>query len=208
MTCHIALLAKAPIAGFAKTRLIPVLGEQGAAALHQRLLEHQLNQLQSLVQNHQVNVTLWRAGDQQHPFWHYCAEHFSEIAQRPQSEGDLGARMHACIQTNSPSLIIGSDCPLLTTQRLSDALHALQKHPVVINPAEDGGYVLIGLQQADPLLFKDMPWGTDRVMSDTRQRLSERGLSYYLCPTLWDVDEPQDYQRLLDCLPELARSEG
>jgi glycosyltransferase A (GT-A) superfamily protein (DUF2064 family) len=95
-------------------------------------------------------------------------------------------------------LLMGSDCPSLTAADLRAAARALREgHDAVFCPAEDGGYVLVGLSQAMPALFDAMTWGTAIVMEETRQRLRNLGWRWHELPVHWDVDRPQDYQRLV-----------
>src|SRR5262249_3676998 len=115
-----------------------------------------------------------------------------------QGDGDLGARMLAALAAaNGPALVIGTDCPALTPAHLRAAADVLRGGTdVVVLPAEDGGYVLIGTRSPQPALFSDMRWSTPRVMADTRQRLSGLGLTWSAPVTLWDVDVPEDLERL------------
>ncbi|MEI6068220.1 MAG: TIGR04282 family arsenosugar biosynthesis glycosyltransferase, partial [Methylococcaceae bacterium] len=113
---------------------------------------------------------------------------------------DLGARMHnafcLALKSYSCALLIGCDCPSLTEQDLEEALTALsQKACCVLGPAEDGGYVLIGLNQPHPELFDTMPWGTDLVLEQTRSRIQHNNLLYHALKQQWDLDTPQDLAR-------------
>jgi glycosyltransferase A (GT-A) superfamily protein (DUF2064 family) len=102
--------------------------------------------------------------------------------------------MLATIET--PTLIIGTDCPALTPVHLQQASTALSANDAVLIPAEDGGYVLIGLRQPEPAVFADIAWGTAKVLTSTRQRLRDISYSWIELPTLWDVDDPADLARL------------
>jgi glycosyltransferase A (GT-A) superfamily protein (DUF2064 family) len=93
-------------------------------------------------------------------------------------------------------VLIGNDCPAIDSGFLQAACAALDDHSVVIGPAEDGGYVLLGLRKKEVNVFADMPWGTDQVLALTLQRLSQQGCKPALLPTLWDVDRPEDLGRL------------
>jgi uncharacterized protein len=190
----VAVLAKAPIAGFAKTRLIPVLGAEGAARLQERLIECAVATACGAATG---PVTLWATPDERHPAFQAIAARHG-IALAAQGDGDLGARMLAAIAAaNGPALVIGADCPALTPAHLrADVLRA--GTDVVVLPAEDGGYVLIGTRSPQPALFSDMCWSTPRVMDDTRQRLRALGLTWCEPTTLWDVDLPGDLARLAD----------
>ena len=186
----IALLAKAPIAGVAKTRLIPALGPEGAARLQQRLL---MAAVQTALEV--GTVTLWAAPDASHPAFQQFAP---RVRLACQPDGDLGARMlEAIAAENRPVLVIGTDCPALTADHLrrsADLLH--DGIDVVVNPAEDGGYVLIGMRRPEPRLFAEMAWSMPTVMMETRRRLACLNLSWREPARLWDVDVPLDLQRM------------
>jgi glycosyltransferase A (GT-A) superfamily protein (DUF2064 family) len=93
-------------------------------------------------------------------------------------------------------MVIGTDCPALTADHLRGAASALADHDVVLVPAEDGGYVLIGMRAPQPGLFSDMVWGTETVLAETRARIARLGLTSCELETLWDVDRPEDLARL------------
>lgn len=190
----VAILAKAPIAGFAKTRLIPVLGARGAAVLQERLVERAVETACAAAIG---PVTLWATPDESHPVFQSIGAHLGITLAR-QADGDLGARMLAAITAaNTCVLLIGSDCPALTLDHLRAAADVLRdRAPAVVIPAEDGGYALIGLRTPEPALFSDMPWSTPLVMNETRRRLRTLGLTWHEPVTLWDVDLPQDLERM------------
>jgi rSAM/selenodomain-associated transferase 1 len=190
----LAILAKAPVAGSVKTRLIPALGADGAAALHARLIERTVETACAAAIG---PVTLWVTPAPAHPCFTALASRF-RIPLAAQPDGDLGARMlAACQAAAGPALVIGSDCPALTPSHLRQAADALRdSHDVVIVPAEDGGYVLIGSRRPQPELFTGMTWSTDEVMAQTRRRLGQGGLTWRELPPLWDVDRPEDLARL------------
>jgi uncharacterized protein len=190
----VAVLAKAPIAGFAKTRLIPLLGAAGAAALQARLIARAAATAREAAIG---AVTLWAAPDTGHPVFQAIHSQ-SGIALACQCDGDLGARMLAAIAAaNGPVLVIGTDCPALTSHHLRAAADILRRGTdVVVCPAEDGGYALIGMRTPQPDLFDHMRWSTPDVMEETRRRLRRRGLTWQEPVTLWDVDVPQDLERL------------
>ncbi|HAF54857.1 MAG TPA: hypothetical protein DCL01_06505 [Thauera sp.] len=200
-TCfELAILAKAPLPGLCKTRLIPRLGAAGAAALQGWLLERAVA---TAVTADIGPVSLWCAPDESHPAFRHCRA-FGDVRLLPQSHGDLGARMHAAVAASrmpGGTLIIGTDCPVLTPRLIRQVAAALGRHDAVIVPAEDGGYVLIALRRAHPRLFADIDWSTDRVMAQTRERLSELGLDWNETAPLWDVDRPEDFDRLAEHIP-------
>lgn len=195
---HIAVMARAPQPGAAKTRLIPALGAVGAARLQRRFT------LQALVEASRATtggVTLWGAPHCQHRFFRALRRRLA-VELRSQSEGDLGARMAAVFAAYSgPVVLIGTDCPVLLAAHLVAAARMLRgdgdgPNDAVFVPAEDGGYVLVGLRGPQPRLFEGIDWGSERVMAQTRERLSELGLRWVELPTLWDVDRPGDLLRL------------
>jgi rSAM/selenodomain-associated transferase 1 len=190
----VAVVAKAPIAGFAKTRLIPVLGADGAALLQARLTERAVATACAAAVG---PVTVWAIPDESHPGFQALAASF-DVAFARQGDGDLGARMLAAVATAAgPCLVIGTDCPVLTTIHLRNAADILrQGADAVVIPADDGGYVLIGMRQAQPALLSDMRWSIPDVMDETRRRLRKLGLAWQEPVTLWDVDVPVDLERL------------
>ncbi|MGB7542815.1 MAG: TIGR04282 family arsenosugar biosynthesis glycosyltransferase, partial [Burkholderiales bacterium] len=115
--------------------------------------------------------------------------------------GDLGERMQralaAALARSERAILVGSDIPALSAQYLRDADRSLAGgDDVVLGPAEDGGYVLIGLRRCDPELFREIPWGGPTVLAETRWRIARLGLRSRELPALWDVDRPEDLERL------------
>ena len=198
---HIAIFSRAPVPGAAKTRLIPLLGEEGAASAQRRMAWRTLETACAVPG---ASVSLWCAGDIDHPFLHACASHF-KVPCLTQEEGDLGLRMEHCLQavlaTHRKALLIGTDCPAFDVGALEAALLALDAARMVFTPAEDGGYVLVGAQRGglEPRCFSDVAWSTAEVMAQTRERLREAGWKsgqdWVEMPSLWDVDTPADYLR-------------
>jgi rSAM/selenodomain-associated transferase 1 len=195
---HIAVFAKAPQAGLAKTRLAPTLGAAGAAALAWRLLDHAVAQA---VAAGLGPVTVWATPDASHPaFTRLRAQSGLRLA--VQVSGDLGARMAAAFaQTltddpGTPVLLMGTDAPMLDADRLRQAAAALRVRPAVFVPALDGGYALVGLQTPVPALFSGMVWSTPQVMADTRLRLAAAGVTHTELPAVADIDEPADLVHL------------
>lgn len=197
----IAILAKAPLPGLAKTRLIPQLGAAGAAALQGWLLQRTVATAMAAALG---PVSLWCAPDVDHPAFAACREQCSLALQR-QPDGDLGERMHAAIArspTPAGTLVIGTDCPALTPELLRQAAASLEQHEATLIPAEDGGYVLIGMRQAAPAVFADVEWSSERVSAQTRQRLAGIGWRWAEFGPLWDVDRGEDLVRLRALLPD------
>lgn len=192
---RVAILAKAPVPGFAKTRLIPALGETGAAELQAQFIRATVaTALEAAI----GSVNLWCAPDAAHPLFEELARTYP-IHLHTQPDADLGVRMLRAVDAGSgPVLVIGTDCPAFTPANLRAAAVALAGGAdVVLTPAEDGGYVLIGLREARGELFHDMEWSTPGVAAETVRRAQAAGLSVTTMPTLWDVDEPADLARLI-----------
>ena len=193
MPVEVAVLAKAPVAGYAKTRLAPQLGLVGAARLQERLIDRALA---TVAAARVGTIVLWCAPDDRHPVLRSLARRHG-AAVRVQPPGDLGVRMLAAAQ-GGPTLVIGADCPALAPQHLRDAADVLSRgEDVVLIPAEDGGYVLIGLAAPQPALFAGVEWGSNRVMTQTRELMTAAGLRWSELPALWDLDRPEDLDRPL-----------
>ncbi len=147
-------------------------------------------------------VDFWCAPSADHPACLRLASVFG-IALETQVGEDLGERMLRAAEQGlrgaGSVLLIGTDCPALSVIHLRQALLWLESGTdAVVGPAEDGGYVLLGLRRADPLLFEGMAWGGDRVLQETRDRLSELGCQWRELETLWDLDRPEDLERYLE----------
>ena len=201
--CAIAILAKAPIPGLAKTRLIPHLGADGAAALQRWLLRRTLG---TALAADLGPVTLWCAPETDHPDFEACRA-LGPVRLCRQPDVDLGGRMHAAVvesSTHAGTLVIGTDCPALTPDILREAAIALREHDTVVIPAEDGGYVLIGQRQPVYAVFQHVDWSTDKVMAQTRRQLEAAGLTWRELARLWDVDRFEDVERLLRLFPDVA----
>ena len=198
----IAILAKAPIAGLAKTRLIAHLGAERAAALQGWLLQRTLT---TALAADLGPVTLWCTPDIDHPAFAACSA-LGAVSLRRQPDGDLGARMLAAIAespTPAGTLVIGTDCAVLTAALLREAAESLQQHHATLVPAEDGGYVLIGMREAGDQAFHAVDWSTPQVLAQTRARLTAMNWRWREWPALWDVDRQQDFERLAECFPEV-----
>lgn len=195
---QVAVLAKAPIPGLAKTRLIPALGARGAARLQRQLTRQAVR---TALDAGLGPVTLWCAPDGQHRFFR-ALRRTTGVACLVQASGDLGERMHTAFRLHcatGPLLLIGTDCPPLSPQHLrAAALALLAGDDAVFYPAEDGGYALVGLHAPQAALFRDMHWSTASVMADTRERARAAGLRLRELEPLWDLDVPADLARLPD----------
>ena len=193
---QIAIMAKAPIPGLAKTRLIPALGASGAARLQRRLTRMTLA---CALDARLGAVTIWCAPDGRHRFFR-ALRRTTGVDLLVQSSGDLGNRMHTAFREHcaqGPVLVVGTDCPVLRPEHLREAARALLAgDDAVFHPAEDGGYALVGLRAPQPTLFADMAWSASTVMSATRTRARAQGLHIHEFETLWDVDLPDQLGRL------------
>ncbi|MFN0313589.1 MAG: TIGR04282 family arsenosugar biosynthesis glycosyltransferase [Burkholderiales bacterium] len=197
-SCIIAVFAKAPVPGETKTRLIPHIGAQAAAQLQRGLIHRTLLTATS---SNAGSVELWCTPSTQHPFFVECAQRY-RVALKLQCEGDLGQKMHsACadVLTRAQGVVlIGTDCPALCEEDLRMTSEALARgQDAVFLPVEDGGYTLIALSRVHASLFENMPWGTEAVMAQTRERLRRLEWRWEELAMRWDIDRPEDYDRLL-----------
>ena len=193
---RILIFAKAPEPGYVKTRLIPALGAEGAALLYTRLLQQTI---ESVMAADLSSVQLWCAPDSTHAFFQQLASQY-DLRLCDQSGADLGERMRRAadwaLKESAAVLLIGADCPLLSGAHLAQALQWLMDgEDAVLGPAEDGGYVLLGLRQSSAVLFEDMPWGGEQVLEITRGRLAGSGWCWQELEPLWDIDRPVDFER-------------
>ena len=197
MTTPIIVFAKAPRAGEVKTRLIPVLGAAGAARLHERLVARALA---TAVAAGTGPVELCCAPDPSDTRLAALARDHGAML-TGQGPGDLCRRMRGAFErvlaSKQAALLAGSDCPALAPEHLRTAAAALAGgHDAVLGPAEDGGYVLVGLRRTHASLFEGIRWGESTVMAETRERLAVLGWRWQELETLWDVDRPEDLARL------------
>jgi uncharacterized protein len=206
---RVLVFARAPVAGAVKTRLIPRLGAEGAAELHKLLVHRALSAARDASFGRPL---LYCAPDASHPFFQRCAEDYrAEL--RVQTGDDLGERMVCALSEGleiaSCALLIGSDCPALSAASLQAAAAALAgDSDLVFVPAADGGYVLIGARKIDEALFKGVDWGTASVMQQTRARITDLGWTWRELPVLWDVDRPEDLDRLAELGMPLPQAAG
>lgn len=175
------LFVRYPTPGLAKTRLIPAIGASAAADVHRRLAERTVATVHAATLPLVVRTT------------HEPAARFTAwlgaVATVDQGEGDLGERL---ARVPAPAILLGADIPDLTPHHLLAAVRALDEVPVVLGPATDGGYYLLGFRAPVPFLFDTMPWGTDAVLAETVRRLDERGVAHQLLKPLRDCDQPED----------------
>ncbi len=178
----------------AKARLIPALGPEGAARLQRDLTRHTLAQARELVEGCGVAVEVRFEGGSEEKM---AAEFGNGFPYRPQGSGDLGCRMdrafaEAFVEGVERTVVIGADCPDLTPELIREAFERLAACDLVLGPAADGGYYLIGLRRPVPQLFTGIPWGTERVFEETLRRADALSLKVLHLKTLSDVDRPED----------------
>ena len=190
----IIIFTRYPTPGASKTRLIPALGADGAADLQRKMTEYILKELQKLQGTVDIEICYTGASNTEMLSWLGNNYKYSE-----QRAGDLGDRM---LQAFSDSfnngyksiVVIGADCPSITNKVLHNAFIALESNDVVLGPATDGGYYLIGLHAANSEIFKGIKWSTDTVLSDTKNNIYQQNLKLHLLEELSDIDEPDDLQ--------------
>ncbi|MFM7407343.1 MAG: TIGR04282 family arsenosugar biosynthesis glycosyltransferase [Cuspidothrix sp.] len=195
-TCkqHLIIFTRYPEPGKTKTRLIPAVGEIGAANLHQQMTESTISQVQKLANIIRISVEIRFTGGNLQKMQNWLG---NDLEYQTQGEGDLGIRMERSLtnafqQKAEQVIIIGTDCPSLNSQILATAFQQLKTFNLVLGPAVDGGYYLIGLQQPIPELFTNIHWGTDQVLIQTLKIAQNHDLSIYSLPPLADIDRPDD----------------
>ena len=189
------VFVKAPRPGAVKTRLAKAIGAPAARSAYRQLVEMLLNHLQGLGGVEVCFSPDDAAGEVQH--WlkeGWCSS--------PQSDGNLGKRLHSAFQRAFQAgakhvAIVGSDCPAVKVQDIREAWGCLQTHDVVLGPATDGGYWLIGLRQLQPDLFRGIHWSSESVFAETIQRVQHAGLTVQLLHELADVDTDRDWRAFL-----------
>jgi uncharacterized protein len=191
---RLILFARYPIAGRVKTRLIPALGAEDAAALHRRLVLRALRTARESCRAVPADLEVHFDGGTEQAISHWLGDNARFF---PQATGDLGERMAGAFEESfrtgsTATVIIGSDCPDLSPDVIRSAFARLTETPVVLGPAQDGGYYLIGLSRPMPELFRGIPWGTDRVLADSLAVLERLGRKAALLNPLADIDRPED----------------
>jgi rSAM/selenodomain-associated transferase 2/rSAM/selenodomain-associated transferase 1 len=201
MSRTILILTRFPVPGQVKTRLIPVLGRQGAARLHRRMTEFALGTVRSIRKESDpddMEITVCFSGARS---GHFRAWLGRDIQYMRQSSGDIGKRMLSAFQSafhrgSKHVLAVGIDIPDLTSGILKEAFLGLQDHDTVLGPATDGGYYLIGMKSLHPELFLHKDWGTESVCDQTREAMRNLGLTLKELPVLRDLDRPDDIDSL------------
>ena len=196
MPIRIVIMAKAPVAGFAKTRLMPALGAEGAAQLAKKMLHHTLA---TALASKLGSVEICATPDPADSVWQNL-DLPSNVIWSAQGEGDLGQRMaRAAARTTRHGeaiLLIGTDCPAIDVFTLHEAAHALQDYDASLLPTYDGGYALLGLKKFNATPFDNMRWSTSTVAQETLKRMQQLGWKTKVLPTLHDIDETADLHYL------------
>ncbi len=192
---YLIVFTRYPEPGKTKTRLIPALGEVGAAKLQRQMTEYTLSLVEAIPR---LSTEVRFAGGDKQLMRDWLG---SELMYQEQGEGELGVRMARSLSSAFQShatqvIIIGTDCPSLNAEILTTAFHQLQQHDLVLGPALDGGYYLIGLQQFIPELFININWGTDQVLAQTVKIAQYLDLSVFYLSKLADIDRPEDLAML------------
>lgn len=191
------VFAKPPIPGLAKTRLIPALGVVKSAELHQKLVLHTLD---NVMRKSQWDTQLWCSEDIDHAFFKECTKQH-DIQRCLQKGKNLGDRMNHAMKESLLAYeavsLIGTDCPVINDSIIDASFTQLKNADMVFNPAEDGGYVLLSAKNIKAGIFEDVVWGGHQVMEKTISNAEELQCRLSLLPTLWDVDVPEDLNKLL-----------
>lgn len=201
-TTRIVIIAKAPIPGFAKTRLIPALGAEGAARLAERMLHHTVGNALAAALG---PVELCATPAAEDPAWARL-DLPPQLTWSEQGDGDLGIRMARAAERAASRgeriVLIGTDCPAIGMEALQSASRALDTHDAFIQPTVDGGYALLALRAFHPLIFRNIQWSTDTVAFETLCRLGRLEWRVQSRPALHDIDEPSDLHWLPADWPE------
>ncbi len=191
---QIIVFTRYPEPGRTKTRLIPAVGPQGAAELQRQMTEHTLRRVRALARQRPLAVEIRYEGGRDGLMSRWLGV---GLSYRRQGEGDLGVRLKRAFEEAFRAgrhrvIAIGADCPGLTAELMAEAFDHLRRSDVVLGPARDGGYYLMGLRRPIPQLFDGISWGTARVLEETQEVIRRLGLSFHRLTVLDDVDRPQD----------------
>jgi rSAM/selenodomain-associated transferase 2/rSAM/selenodomain-associated transferase 1 len=201
MNTRLIIFTRYPVPGRTKTRLIPALGAEGAAELQRQMTEHTLVAMRPLLEEG-IGMQVRFDGGELGEMTQWLGE---DLNYAPQGEGDLGKRMSLAFTASfkegfEKAVIVGTDCPSLDSVNVAEAFDLLEENSLVLGPAADGGYYLIGTRSDAPhwlneLVFENIPWGTDQVFNSTMNALAETGLDVGLLDEKADVDEPEDLEQ-------------
>lgn len=193
------LFTRFPHPGLTKTRLIPALGKAGAAQLQEQMTVHLFDRCQKICKTESIQLQIHFAGGslQQMQAWLGNRTTFIPPTFIPQCEGNLGDRIISALNQGFSSglkriIIIGSDCPQIEQKHIKQTVEQLNNHDLVLGPATDGGYYLVGLKQLWLPLFQDVPWSTEQLLDKTLAIAKQLNLSTSLLKTLSDIDRPED----------------
>jgi rSAM/selenodomain-associated transferase 1 len=192
---EVIIFTRYPEAGKTKTRMIPLLGEMGAATLQRQMTEYTLATVKKLVRVRGFSAQVYFTGADLAKMSAWLG---AEVSYRAQESGDLGERLQQAFREAfeegvTKVVIIGVDCPNITDNLLKEAFFVLDSQDLVLGPAQDGGYYLIGLKRLFGELFRGISWGTGDVLAQTLVIAQNLGLNTGLLPILADVDRPEDY---------------
>jgi len=209
---RLMVFCKAPELGKVKTRLSKPFDERGLEGKQIAVEAHEylaLHTLRNITETNSAPVQLWCSPDKSHPFFQKCEDEFW-VELKNQGQGDLGERMSRAfddvLSKHDSAVVIGTDCPLLNSSIVEETFTLLQESECsVIGPAEDGGYVLLGLSENQPDIFNGITWGSSRVLGETLKKLSGNVRELL---ELWDVDRPEDLQRLQREANKLGLGDG
>ncbi|MGD9236468.1 MAG: TIGR04283 family arsenosugar biosynthesis glycosyltransferase [Desulfobacterales bacterium] len=212
---RLIVFTRFPEPGKTKTRLIPALGTRGAARLQRQMTAHVLATAASLNDQNGLSIEVRHAGGNASLMQDWLGSNF---IYRPQGGGSLGRRMQrafeAAFEENAvAAVIVGSDIPGISADIIRQAFEALRQKDLVLGPAKDGGYYLIGIQKSLPAntygrLFEGIDWGSDKVMAQTLQLASALGLDLTCLESLADVDRPEDLPAWQQAQKEVSRQPG
>lgn len=200
----LVIFAKAPIPGQVKTRLCPPLTADEAATLHGSFVLDTLERTRTAVVKLRLPLDRYLACSPSSTLVFFKIMEERQAVKLIDQEGDdLGARMNQAFETMFAGgykqvLIVGTDVPSLPLQHYQQALALLEKNDLVVGPALDGGYYLIGLNRPVPALFENIPWSTDRVLALTREKADSLRLSHALLPAWRDIDTIDDVQAMIE----------
>ncbi len=194
----VVLFTRYPSPGKCKTRLIPAFGKKGAANILRQLVEYSITTLNTFSSLHaDTTYHIYYNGASASDMEQWLGRHIFT-----QQQGkNIGERMADAItrelQTAEKCVLIGSDCPDISPEILQEAFQALEEYDLILGPAYDGGYYLIGINNSSKAtavrkLFRDISWGSDRVLQETRQRADDLNFRVHLLQKLHDIDTPDD----------------
>jgi len=187
----VRIFCRWPEPGKAKTRLIPDFGPEGAAAIYTKLLAHTVEVARASGVPFELRVT-------GAPIARFKTGLGEDLRVLEQGDGDLTEKLS---RVPAPAIVIGSDCPGLTPEVLRAARDTLQSDPMVIGPASDGGYYLLGYNEPAEFAFTDMEWSTETVFGETIKRFAAKGIRPAVLPELSDVDTAADLENWPQFLP-------